>query len=795
MALRFVVALCALVLTAGCASQPAVKRRAEDPKGLVGNMPWVPQTRAGVEAWVAEYAHPRDRSVDLDATPAYVETALGDDSSVPRVGYFFLKAPWRVGAVVYWLSKAELPPKTGEQKGAVWGLPAFATSQGPELYVPGAHVLLRVLRNDFVAPGPPPVSLPADIPIKTPTRTFHRDRLFAVADGKIWFKRNPSRDGTRQEPWRLLGDGLPWPRRNAETFDRPNRIAAVTADGDDLLAIDENGRAYLCTTASKSLSSQDGWEDGWGFPGKRPLYFDDRAKDARSLAIGRRAEHALYFEDAIGNPHHFGPMGTTTLYLLHRQGAEVLFTDNGLPNDFSRNLCGPDDGRFEAESLSASASALFLIDRHGRIATRFDDYDLNGGTPNFEYTYRSVIRYDDKGEDFGTSQAPYFLPLQPWRWHAPPKLEGRAQLSRDITVLQTGVGNAARELRIAGLGPDGSPGYYRKGIGAAAWLFVPSGDVTIDPPRLLSSEDVARGSAEYERTGGRFEDSTLPRMKSYRGSWRGELLIPVGDAEKPLPGVTLAMDWNPYCPPARLKISAGAETVEATLHTVDLWTPEKRQRPGFDGTPLLLLGTLVFEDEVLTDERPAVRGVMKHLRPFHHATFGLLLAMDDDHLEVRAIDEGPGKKFPLSLRLQRTGIYDPPDPTQVTRASASLQWLRAEDPAALLDTPQFKVDVNTAPVAAIAAALEENRKLQTELRAALEAQKERLAAIDAFRDRWKFVAPLLPLGRVNILPKLLGLETVRGHRISITAESQWKAIDESLRGRIAEYEGALKQRQ
>ncbi|MDQ3265322.1 MAG: hypothetical protein M3Y59_16970 [Myxococcota bacterium] len=88
-------------------------------------------------------------------------------------------------------------------------------------------------------------------------------------------------------------------------------------------------------------------------------------------------------------------------------------------------------------------------------------------------------------------------------------------------------------------------------------------------------------------------------------------------------------------------------------------------------------------------------------------------------------------------------------------------------------------------------ALDENRKLQRELRSTLEAHTQRLAAVQAFADQWRFVAPLLPLGRVNLLPKLLSLETVRGQRVAVGAASQWKALDLMLAARTAEYQAAL----
>ena len=601
----------------------------------VAKMPWVPETESAVRGWVARHANPRDSSVDLEGDVPYVETSLPESSSVRRVGYFFAKQPWRVTAVVFWLPKHQAAPALGPPEGTWWGMPLYRTDTEGDLYAPDAHALVWVLDPAMRLPPQRRVDLPRDVPIKTRTRTFHRDLLFAIDGGKLWFKRNPAHGGTLGEAWRLFGTGLPTARPGAEPFVAPAPLVEVSADADDLLVVDGRGRIYLCTTESESMGSSDGWEDGWGYPGKRPLLVDAQRQRTAVLAIGRRAEHAQWFEDAIGNRHHFGPMGTTTLYALSQDGRRLAFTDNGLPNDFTRDLCPPDDGRFEAQAMSASASAILLIDRFGRVVTRFDDYDLNGGTPNFEYTYRSEVRADDQGDAFLTSLTPYYLPLSPWRWHAPPALSGAARLSRDVTVLQTGEGNATRELRVAGLNADGRTGYYAKGIEAEVWAFVASDEVLSDRSRVLDPADVAFGAAEFARTSGDLSLSVAPRGMGVRRRWSGTLSSSAKDGpETPMDGVRVSMDFSGLCSPAQLGVEVEGARFTVALHTVDLWTPMQRQHPGDDGSPQWWLGTLVLEDAVLADRRPAVRRVVEVLRRHHHDVFGLLVERVGDRLEL-----------------------------------------------------------------------------------------------------------------------------------------------------------------
>ncbi len=795
---RRLAVLCLVVLLGACARK--VTRDEVDPLAPLAGFPMVPGTADAVRAWYWKKADLRSSSLDLDGPQPYVETALSPGSPVERVGFFLTGPDLHVAAVLRFLRPGDLAPAMRADPALqLWGVPFHVTTTGTDRYAPALHALLKVLDERWQAPAEPRVALPGDVPLKTPTRTFHRDHLFAAEGGRLWFKRNPAHQGRVGEPWRLFGEGLPAVAPGSPPFVRPTRIEAVLADGDDLVALDAGGRAWVCTTESESSSSVSGWSDKWGFPGRAQLELDERAQGARALALGRRAEHASWFEDAIGNRHSYRPMGTTTFYALHRDGQELLFTDNGLPNDFSRDLCGPDDGRFVAEALSTSASALMLIDRFGRVATRFEDYDLNGGTPNFEYTYRSAMRPDDDGSSLGSAFSPYYLPLAPWRWHPPLPLTGPARASRRITILQTGPGNAARELRVGGRGPDGEPGYWAQAIEDEAWRFVADARAEVPPADLLDPIDVERGAAEFTRTGGDLARSSLPRGKSYRAHWEGTLTLGATDDAKPLPDVRLELDWNPYCPPGTLTVRQGALAFPVTLHTVDSWTPVRRGRPGYDGTPLLLLGTLVFDDAVLTDQRPALRRLVQTLRPYHQQNFALVVAMLNDHLELRALDEGVGERHPVTLRLTRTGDFAPPDPvvTGKDAAHGSIEWLKSTEVRDLANRPEFVIDAQHAAVEAVHGCLSAIHELRDALQVMLLRHAEQARALEDFLHSIRLLRPVVPLvaiGRVPLLPKLLSLQWAQGLLVFVDTETHWRAVDDVLRTREAEYRRALVER-
>lgn len=786
--MRLLLPIGLLVLASACALR--VGRADLKPGASLAGLPTEPKGRADLEAWYRSSANARASSFELDGAVPYVETLLDTSSEFDRVGFFLEPQTFRTDAVLLFLKKADAAPAVkGPSSLRLWGVQLFETATPHELYAPVARMVLRIQRDGWTPPPLARVKLPQDVPLKTPTLTFHRDQLFGLWEGRIWFKRNPSLEGALEEPWRLFGDGLPFPADGRPEFERPARIAALSADADDLVAVDDTGRAFICTTESRALSSVNGWSDGWGFPGKRPLRLDERAAHAKGFAVGRRAEHVVWFEDGIGNRHNWGPMGTTTFYLLHQSGQELLFTDNGLPNDFSRELCGPDDGRFVAEGLSASATAVMLIDRYGRVLTQFNDYDVNGGTPNFEYTYRSEVFADRDPESLRTSLLPYYLPLVPWRWHEPVRLLGQARLSTRITILQTGVGNSARELRIGARGPGGELGYFVKTLDADEWRFVADPAVQVPDEAWLENDDVLRGAVERATTGADVTKSALPRGKSYRASWKGTLKLPKEGALSEVPDVEVTLDWNPYCPPGRLTFHTGADAFDVTLHTVDFWSPAHRHRPGFDGSPMLLLGTLVFDDAVLLDQRRAVRALVEQLRPFHHQNFALLLALDQGRLEVRALDDGIGETHPFSLALTRDEPYDPPEPALegVAARADSLEWLRSTDVLDLVDAAPFAVEPQGLSREELARAIEKNDALFTRLMKLWGAYTEQERDLQDFLKSIRFIRPVtgvMALGRVPRLPKLLSMQWSDGRVVTVQAEAKWQEALKRLSDRL-----------
>ncbi len=481
----------------------------------------------------------------------------------------------------------------------------------PKLYRISAFLILLLILPIQAQAEPAPdsavtlpsvsqVSLPADIFIKTKTQTFNSRNYYALLKGRIWSKLNAETTG-KQEPWALMGcEGLPC-QPNNQAFVVPTWMSEISADSDELTAIDHNGRFYVRTSAGPGFFSKDEWIIEHGMPKDR-LMLPDTLKDKRSWSMGRRNSDVMWSEDADGNVHHYGTMGTSTIYILGPDGQDIHYTDNGLPTDFSHHVCGPKRGSFVAENLQASASTLFVINRAGEMYTQMNDFDLNGGTSIFiRYSYAALARRpQEKGTDFQTHLTPWKLPLQDWRKQPVIPLTGQARLSTSITILQTGTGNAARELRVAGQNAAGKMGFWFKKIEEPRWDFKPvalqiAASTWVDPKRLVPQ--VKPQDIVYQQT------------NSLRGS---ELSL---------------LNFNMQCSPATLRLSLPGRQIDLKLHTVDAWINTHRRDAGRDGTPLVLLGTLEIPPEELAH-------VPENLRRANLETFAFQVLVTSDYVAM-----------------------------------------------------------------------------------------------------------------------------------------------------------------
>ncbi|MER2563907.1 MAG: hypothetical protein ABTQ32_24465 [Myxococcaceae bacterium] len=336
-------------------------------------------------------------------------------------------------------------------------------------------------------------ALPERVDLKHETAAFTASHDVALDEGKLWWRPR----GTTE--WRLMPpDGLPAPKGRLEalkelaadvplappTFVRPSRIVRLSADGDNLLAVSDEGVGYYT-----KLSTLE-WTDVWGPTGlKAPLRLD---ATVNAFAMSHRK---IPYEDLDGNPHPV-TAGVTTVYALLESGRRLAYADPWLPAGWTRSLCLPERNTFIASTISASASTMFVMDAAGRMFTRLADFDTVGDDPALPYSWTRERRS-------GALAAVRTLPGEDWR--AQPPIPGKH--STRLTILQTGTTNADRELRVEGAG-----GYWKKPLLSPTWSFEKTGlpltgaALVATPPTQPSRETTWTTDATYAQAKLRLEN-------------------------------------------------------------------------------------------------------------------------------------------------------------------------------------------------------------------------------------------------------------------------------------------------
>ena len=157
-------------------------------------------------------------------------------------------------------------------------------------------------------------------------------------------------------------------------------IIAISADGDNVVAIDQNQHVhyakshdihvYLVDEAEWEIESDSKieWTTQWfNMIGVAPIL--NQFKDptitvdvaARSVAISHKGSDTVYYTDMAGKKHPEPFVGITTLYALNHDGTRLFFADPWLHNKLENEITGPEDGEFIAENMAVAASSLFLI--------------------------------------------------------------------------------------------------------------------------------------------------------------------------------------------------------------------------------------------------------------------------------------------------------------------------------------------------------------------------------------------------------------------------------------------------
>jgi hypothetical protein len=440
------------------------------------------------------------------------------------------------------------------------------------------------------APAPTGL-LPDRVWLRSTTDTMNRRYYFATRAGQIYFKPNAERTGT-DGPWRAL----PVPACIA------GDVQAISADDDEMLAIDSQRRIY---TMDGALSDPGlfNWTSRWG-----PTFWTGPGGTLSANPVAwswsvLSPDEDRTWTDSGGTQHPVGGAKVSHIYLLRQGGQRITYTDPWLANDDSYEVCGPLRGRLQSVSLSAAGSTVFVIDRFGDMYTRLYDFDISGAdTVYFHYSYDdpgTPSAFPPQGADSGnalTGGAPIHLP--PSQWVRQPKVPGR--ITDAISIFSDGPGSDHRRLRVEGTDAQGRHGFWEKEIaqpGSASWRFVPTGLPLRGHPLTNPSADrSARALGPAEDLG-------------YRGRQGGTSMdVP---------------DFNPYCSPAVLRVAFGGRaSAELILHSVDGLRQTPRGR-GLDANPRSYDGVIEVPSDLLAHadrQDPRVRDFIEHNLGGRHFT-------------------------------------------------------------------------------------------------------------------------------------------------------------------------------
>jgi hypothetical protein len=327
----------------------------------------------------------------------------------------------------------------------------------------------------------------------TPTNAMDSKFFYAVRDGKIWFKPIAAHPDA---PWKLFGG-----KGFIDNTKTP--LISLSADGDNILAVDihqiihyAKSNQIICQVSFdcpqwKIIESRVKWTEKWfNMDGislivnlfKNPVL--NPIKNYRSIAISHKGHDTMYYTDMKGKKHPDPYVGVTTIYTLNEDGTRIFFADPWLQNKFENEITTPEEGQFKAETLAASASTIFLIQRArnkngeeiNKMYTRFADFDSIGSNPALKATYNQK----------NTIPLIRIIPGEDWILQPSISLEGKARLTKNISILQIGWGQNNRELRVQGQDHFGQNGFYFKRIYSNKWNFQITNDMIINEDEFLS---------------------------------------------------------------------------------------------------------------------------------------------------------------------------------------------------------------------------------------------------------------------------------------------------------------------
>lgn len=398
------------------------------------------------------------------------------------------------------------------------------------------------------------------IQIKSPTHSFNHVQEFALKNGIIW-----ERPLHSKEEWTALqfdGDvdgkipcSLDCDGANLVILDQDNKVHYKKVIEEYRTRESDESSEYHFTDISKKME----WRDKWFYLPVvcilHNLIFGKRLQvdpDARAWAISHRGIYNDYLEDSIGNKA-YSHKGVTTLYVLDAEGKKIERFDPWSTKFGGKDMCFPETSKsaFNALNLKAAASTLMLIGYERTkgedverliIKTKLSDIDSDGSNPFLKYTYNPEDGVEDRIQ---------VLPLPDWESH-PLDLQNGEKLTKQISIIQTGVGNAERGLIVAGtkwIEGELKGGFYFKKLNEQNWQFEEDDTAQVD--ELLNMEIPTEGDFQSN-------------VRDYHSSFEEAL---VRNSLKSIPEGTVSVkSFGNGTQESRIKLVIGRKTYKLTLY-------------------------------------------------------------------------------------------------------------------------------------------------------------------------------------------------------------------------------------
>lgn len=396
--------------------------------------------------------------------------------------------------------------------------------------------------------------------IKSPTQSFNHVQQFVLKDGIIW-----------ERPIQSKGE---WTAIQFDGEENGKIPCSLDCDGANLVILDQDNKVHYKKVIEEyrrrefdesseyhftDIAKRINWRDKWFYLPVvcilHNLIFGKRLQvdpDARAWAISHRGVYNDYLEDSIGNKA-YSHKGVTTLYVLDAQGKKIERFDPWSTKFGGKDMCFPETSKssFTALNLRAAASTLMLIGYErvkGEdverlvIKTKLSDIDSDGSNPFLKYTYNPEDGIEDRIQ---------VLPLNDWESH-PLDLQNGEKVTKQISIIQTGSGNAERGLIVAGtkwIEGELKGGFYFKKLNEQDWQF--EEDETAQVEDLLDIEIPAEGD---------FQSS----VKDYHSSFEEAF---VGNHLKIVPEGTISVkSFGSSAQESRIKFVIGKKTYKLTLY-------------------------------------------------------------------------------------------------------------------------------------------------------------------------------------------------------------------------------------